>query len=162
MRRSQHDGPRRLQRELYGRNGPNVGWVCPEPGTPCIPKCGDKKKNGYEQCDDGNSKSGDGCSSSCLLEPGYVCVALGTPCKKAICGQNGKEADEGCDDGNTIYGDGCSGQCQNEPTFDSNGTADLVCGDGIHTAGEACDDGNANSGDGCSETLRRRGWLSVQ
>lgn len=26
-----------------------------------------------EECDDGNGKSGDGCSSTCKLEPNYVC-----------------------------------------------------------------------------------------
>lgn len=127
-----------------------AAWVCPTPGQLCLPKCGDGKKYGYEQCEDGNTKSGDGCSVSCLIEPGYVCGAVGTACTKAICGQNGKEADEGCDDGNLVYGDGCSGICQNEPTFSAAGDAVIACGDGIHTSGEGCDDGNKNSGDGCS------------
>jgi fibro-slime domain-containing protein len=130
--------------------GITVGWVCPQAGKPCLPKCGDGKINGYEQCEDGNAKSGDGCSSACRLEPGFVCPTKGALCTKAICGKNGVEADEGCDDGNTVYGDGCSGQCQNEPTFNTDGSAKIVCGDGIHAAGEACDDGNKNSGDGCS------------
>ena len=30
-----------------------------------------------ETCDDGNSKSGDGCSSECKLEDGYVCAVVG-------------------------------------------------------------------------------------
>ncbi|MDD4878324.1 MAG: MopE-related protein [Candidatus Nanoarchaeia archaeon] len=34
-------------------------------------KCGDGIINGPEQCDDGNKKSGDGCSSACLLETAY-------------------------------------------------------------------------------------------
>lgn len=33
------------------------------------PICGNNKIEGYEQCDDGNTKSGDGCSSHCKLEP---------------------------------------------------------------------------------------------
>ena len=127
-----------------------TGFVCFEPGKACIPKCGDGLKKGYEQCEDGNAKSGDGCSSACLIEPGYVCGAVGVACAKAVCGMNGKEADEGCDDSNTVYGDGCSGQCQNEPKFMSDGTAIAACGDGIHLGTEACDDGNTNNGDGCS------------
>jgi cysteine-rich repeat protein len=129
----------------------NTTWVCPTAGKPCIPKCGDKIKVGYEQCEDGNSVSGDGCSSACLTEPGYVCAAVATACYKAICGQNGKEADEGCDDGNTVYGDGCSGACQNEPTFSPAGVLNSKCGDGILTGSEGCDDGNTNPGDGCDD-----------
>jgi len=130
------------------------GFVCPEQGKPCIPKCGDKVIKGYEKCEDGNSKSGDGCSASCLIEPGYVCTGLGTPCTKAICGKNGKEADEGCDDGNVVYGDGCSGVCQNEPTFAADGTVNVACGDGIRVSSEDCDDGNVNPGDGCDANCK--------
>lgn len=44
------------------------------------PKCGDGMTSGAETCDDGNTTSGDGCSSTCMLEtlagvescPGYV------------------------------------------------------------------------------------------
>ncbi|MEI9947885.1 MAG: DUF4215 domain-containing protein [Pseudomonadota bacterium] len=131
-----------------------AGFVCPEQGKPCMPKCGDNLLKGYEKCEDGNSTSGDGCSAACLIEPGYVCGAVGTVCTKAICGKNGKEADEGCDDGNVVYGDGCSGVCQNEPTFAANGTPNVACGDGIHVSTEVCDDGNLNSGDGCDATCK--------
>jgi fibro-slime domain-containing protein len=127
------------------------GWVCPNAGKACIPKCGDGVKKGYETCEDGNSKSGDGCSSACLTEPGYVCNTVGMPCTKAVCGNSIVEADEGCDDGNTVYGDGCSGACQNEPTFTAGGVLNSKCGDGILTpsTGEVCDDGNTKAGDGC-------------
>jgi cysteine-rich repeat protein len=32
------------------------------------PRCGDGTVNGPEQCDDGNSQVGDGCSPTCLRE----------------------------------------------------------------------------------------------
>ena len=35
--------------------------------------CGDGVRSVGEECDDGNSRSGDGCSSSCHLEQGYKC-----------------------------------------------------------------------------------------
>jgi cysteine-rich repeat protein len=38
--------------------------------------CGDKSKAGWEQCDDGNTKGGDGCSTACQLEPFPSCKAL--------------------------------------------------------------------------------------
>ena len=28
----------------------------------------------FKQCDDGNIISGDGCNSSCQIEPGYTCA----------------------------------------------------------------------------------------
>lgn len=42
------------------------GDVC---DLPPEPKCGDGKKEGAEQCDDGNDQPGDGCSSACKKEP---------------------------------------------------------------------------------------------
>lgn len=35
--------------------------------------CGDGKKMGEHECDDGNLVDGDGCDSTCHVEPGYVC-----------------------------------------------------------------------------------------
>ena len=39
----------------------------------CIENCGDGKNYGINQCDDGNLIDGDGCSSSCLIEEGWMC-----------------------------------------------------------------------------------------
>lgn len=35
---------------------------------------------GSEQCDDGNSVNGDGCTNDCTIEAGYVCMPPGAPC----------------------------------------------------------------------------------
>ncbi len=70
------------------------------------PGCGDGVISGNEQCDDGNTADGDGCSHTCMLEGGV------TP----SCGDGILEAGEGCDDGNTVGGDGCSAVCQSEST----------------------------------------------
>lgn len=48
----------------------------------CVDFCGDGKKFSellvqlydYNECDDGNSESGDGCSSSCQVEPNFACT----------------------------------------------------------------------------------------
>ncbi|MCE9672855.1 Ig-like domain-containing protein [Myxococcus stipitatus] len=45
--------------------------------------CGDGAIDGSELCDDGNPRSGDGCSSTCEVEPGYTCT--GEP---SICDNN--------------------------------------------------------------------------
>ena len=36
--------------------------------------CGDSEPDLGEQCDDGNTTSGDGCSNTCLVEAGAVCT----------------------------------------------------------------------------------------
>jgi len=40
----------------------------------CDAVCGDAQLTGTEQCDDGNAQSGDGCSATCKIEPGYSCT----------------------------------------------------------------------------------------
>ena len=59
------------------------------PDGPCVAVCGDgivfdfDSGNGKpkEQCDDGNTVAGDGCSPTCQTEPGYACTisAAATP-----------------------------------------------------------------------------------
>lgn len=39
----------------------------------CVETCGDGKKF-YDECDDGNTANGDGCSSLCKVESGWTCV----------------------------------------------------------------------------------------
>ncbi len=39
----------------------------------CTVICGDGVKTGTEDCDDGNARSGDGCSASCKTEGGFTC-----------------------------------------------------------------------------------------
>ena len=128
--------------------------------------CGDGTLNTLvgEQCDDGNSTSGDGCSNQCLaefcgdaiLQPGLGedCDAgnetdtCNADCTNAACGDGtwNATAGEECDDGNLVNADGCSSQCLAEFCGDSMIQADLL--------GEECDDGNSTGGDGCSATCQ--------
>ena len=94
------------------------------------PVCGDGILSGSEQCDDGNTVSGDGCDATCVLEG------------EEVCGDGILSESEQCDDGNTVSGDGCDAECTVEDEH--------VCGDGEITGSEQCDDGNTASGDGCS------------
>ena len=142
------------------------GWVCDNSGqlmTPSQPssctytvKCGDKKIGGSETCDDGNTTSGDGCSSTCQLEPGWVCPVVGRACKANACGDGIVAGTETCDDGGTTSGDGCSATCKREdgwvcPTAGS-ACRKTVCGDKTTEGSEQCDDGNLVPYDGCSPT----------
>jgi cysteine-rich repeat protein len=92
--------------------------------------CGNNVLELGEQCDDGNTTPGDGCSATCTIETAPVC------------GNRVVELGEECDDGNTTSGDGCSDMCLIE---------EAVCGNSIVEVGEECDDGNTVSGDGCSD-----------
>lgn len=67
-----------------------------------------------EACDDGNTISGDGCSSTCVIEPGYVCLGGGLTTRDVCfedCGDGKNYGHFACDDGNTVSGDGCSAAC---------------------------------------------------
>lgn len=119
--------------------------------------CGNGKSHSLnEDCDDGNTVDGDGCSASCKIETGWDCS---TKIKCApICGDNKKVVDvEECDDGNLIDGDGCSSNCKVELSYSCEG-GDLTkkdicivtCGNNVRDAKEECDDGNVRNGDGCS------------
>ncbi len=139
---------------------PNVGGN----GGPCTKApantCGDGVLGGIEQCDDGNTVVGDGCTATCGVEAGYTCPMPGAACKKIeVCGDGVVDLDIGeqCDDGGAISGDGCTATCILEPNFvcPTPGAACVTtvkCGDGKVTGSETCDDGNAVSADGCSAT----------
>jgi len=142
------------------------GWSCDNSGQTLVPPvasacknttvCGDKKITGAETCDDGNTKSGDGCSSACQLEPGWVCPVVGAACRAAACGDGIVAGSEGCDDGNTTSGDGCLSTCQLEPGWvcptANKPCRKTVCGDRVVEGSEQCDDGNLIPYDGCSPT----------
>jgi len=100
--------------------------------------CGDGTVDSGEDCDDGNTVDGDGCSATCNIEPPIA----------PVCGNNLVESGEQCDDGNTVNADGCSSTCQNEQALDP------VCGNGTVESGEECDDGNTIDDDGCSSTCQ--------
>ncbi|CDW85321.1 UNKNOWN [Stylonychia lemnae] len=137
--------------------------------------CGDSINQEYEQCDDGNTSSGDGqkliyhkycifrCSSTCTTETGFFCTGARlakTTCYES-CGDGKKftTAATACDDGNNIDGDGCSTDCVIEtgftcttPGVGGKTTCTENCGDGRNMRVRACDDGNTANGDGCSST----------
>jgi cysteine-rich repeat protein len=81
----------------------------PPPPPPPDPVCGDgvlQTSNG-EECDDGNTADGDGCSSRCRLE----IEEPPPPPADPICGNGIVEDGEQCDDGNDVPRDGCY-RCQ--------------------------------------------------
>jgi cysteine-rich repeat protein len=125
--------------------------------------CGDLVIEAPEECDDGNTTSGDGCSNVCVVElcsDGIVQAGIGeqcddgnltnndgcsSSCQNEICGDSVQQTSEQCDDGNIVSDDGCSNVCVTE-----------FCSDTIVQAGigEQCDDGNLTNSDGCSSTCQ--------
>ena len=102
-------------------------------------KCGNMiiDKEIGEQCDDGNTVGGDGCSADCLWVERCGNGHKDQPFKDA----NGNPdlndpRNEVCDDGNNVDGDGCSADCRSAEG----------CGNGTIDPGEECDDGKNPDG----------------
>lgn len=51
--------------------------VCVVLTTRLAGRCGDGVRAAAEECDDGNSINGDGCTSLCALEKGFGCISVG-------------------------------------------------------------------------------------
>ncbi len=91
--------------------------------------CGDTQLGGVEQCDDGNTRNGDGCSALCVNE-----IA-------PSCGDFILQSNETCDDGGNEDGDGCSSSCTIELPVEDRACApgDLDC-----LVPPACENGAAS------------------
>jgi cysteine-rich repeat protein len=124
--------------------------------TATVSNCGNGIIDQNEQCDDGNTVNGDGCSSTCQVESGAVCATPGQLCKissTTTCGDSKIDLGEECDDGNQVNGDGCSSTCKIESGFTCTTTTEqspatticqAICGDGIVSGAEECDLGSSN------------------
>ena len=126
--------------------------------------CGNGSLDPGEDCDDGNTTAGDGCSAACKLETDWACPNVGQPCiSTVVCGDGRISGNEACDDRNTVDGDGCSADCSQVEVGWVCTAPGLrcqpKCGDGILTGLEECDDGNTTAGDGCSAVCKvEAGW----
>jgi cysteine-rich repeat protein len=133
--------------------GPDAG---PDASPPdAAGRCGNSDLDTGEKCDDGNTMPGDGCNASCQIEPGWICIAPGSPCLHLMyCGDGHIDPPEMCDDGNAMPGDGCSGACGSSPTSRVDAGATVRVDDRAATASsrnlEACDDGTTAGTHGCS------------
>jgi cysteine-rich repeat protein len=138
----------------------DVSGIQPPP-----PPCGNAVVDVLEDCDDGNTTDGDGCSVTCTVESGWTCSGEPSVCASLTsCGDGLLQSPESCDDGNTTDGDGCSAACQPESGWACSGEPSVCvpttpCGDGHIDPGEGCDDGNQAAADGCSNLCQvESGW----
>lgn len=147
------NGAQALSRDCDQFDDGSVNGTCPE--------CPNGTVDGTEECDDGNSVNGDGCTDQCVDEfCGDAVVndsgaedcddgpansdtapnACRLDCSLPSCGDGvvDDEYDEVCDEG------GATPTCDADCTLPS-------CGDGITNpdAGEQCDDANTDNTDGC-------------
>ncbi|HEV8320051.1 MAG TPA: DUF4215 domain-containing protein [Myxococcota bacterium] len=120
--------------ETYIEGGETGGPFTLDVTCAAPPVCGNGAVEAGEECDDGNTTPGDGCSAACTLEPG-------------ICGDGVLNLGEECDDGNTTPGDGCDAGCQLEGVGACGPEVPAACGDSIAddvtTAGLAVNDWTA-------------------
>ncbi|MBU0767332.1 hypothetical protein KKF55_06190 [Patescibacteria group bacterium] len=111
-------------------------YTCRRPGT-----CGNGRLEGQEQCDDGNSKGGDGCSVGCMREPSYYCPN----CEGVTC-----TGGQVCTVSNTSTAFGGSPTCRDPNNLVTGVVTCSACGNGRPDLGEECDDGNTVNTDACT------------
>ncbi|OGZ80129.1 MAG: hypothetical protein A2353_02595 [Candidatus Staskawiczbacteria bacterium RIFOXYB1_FULL_38_37] len=136
---------------------------CHADPQPEEPVCGNSAVESDEQCDDGNTSNGDGCSSTCQTEtPANPedynnqedCENAGFYWYNNSCHElpyvppqpedyNNQEDCESA--GFYWYDDSCHADPQPE---------EPVCGNSAVESDEQCDDGNTSGGDGCSSTCQ--------
>jgi cysteine-rich repeat protein len=127
--------------------------------------CGDGVRENAEECDDGNTTPGDGCSSDCLNESGTcgdnkLDRLFQEQCEPLLpsllpCGPNCRYILPLCGNGTMNAGESCDAGAANADTPGSLCRTDCSrkrCGDGILDPGELCDDGNLAPGDSCDRT----------
>jgi len=121
-----------------GGDGPGSGGSGGSGGGGVITfYCGDGNIDVGEACDDANERSRDGCSSTCEIEPPFVCT--GEPSECTLFGNGTVDFGEECDDGNFDDGDGCSagaeieGTCSDPVAIDLN-TDGVIYSGSVETA----------------------------
>jgi cysteine-rich repeat protein len=127
--------------------------------------CGNSVVEPGEQCDDGNTMSGDGCDAACQNEAptGWTCdVNYYNAMDGCDCGCGIIDPD--CPDATNASCDYCDdvGSCDTSSSgcpglIDPNNNAVCimtVCGNSVLEPGEQCDDGNTTSMDGCDATCQ--------
>ena len=107
-------------------------------GGDCVRACGDGRRTAGEECDDGNTDDGDGCSSVCEIEVPFSCWEndAGLSTCENTCGDGLVQPNEECD---------VPERSDTEPDMCRTNCLFAHCGDGVLDSGETCDDGDANS-----------------
>ncbi len=132
--------------------------------------CGNGSVDSGEECDDGNTQDGDGCSKTCGWETRiHICpdaladettmvfntvlayVQTCTASNGVACTSWNPPDDPTTEYNTTPATDSCRFRCADNYIWNNaDCIPEAVCGDNLIEGAEECDDGNQNSGDGCS------------
>ncbi len=155
----------------YGGGELACSPICQFVLTGCTNACGNGYIEGDEACDDGNNRSGDGCSTACVVEEGWACEAGNPSACAPVCLDGQVVGDEDCDmenlDGETCVGLGYYGgelECDFSCAFDESDCAAAGrCGDGAIQGdfSEVCD-GAELGGQSCEGLGYYGGTLACQ
>lgn len=112
---------------------------CPQGLVPiaeadCETICGDGQWIQGKECDDGNLEDGDGCSSTCTIEPGWACSPHPSVPDLALC----SDVDE-CEDA------GANNCSSNAVCNNTEGSYFCTCQEGFYGNGYLCSDCPSNS-----------------
>jgi cysteine-rich repeat protein len=113
-------------------------------GDPAV--CGDGQITaGVEQCGDGNTRDGDGCSSICSIEPGWTCSGTPSTCTRTDGGTPQADAGTGGqhDAGAADTAPACTVSCDRTTSDNCTGStcrcgSGPVCGSGARCVLGAC------------------------
>lgn len=144
--------------ELTACSGVAEGGACELDGAAGIcrdgvclqSRCGNSRLESGEACDDGNRKSGDGCSSDCL--------------STEVCGNGILDDAEGCDCGGVagVLNPRCASPNSDDVTAECSLTCQSrECGDGVRNGLEDCD-GRDLGGATCASTGLYSGTLACR
>lgn len=121
--------------------------------------CGNWLREWSEQCDDSNTKDGDGCDSTCIIEKWYICDESWVECsdideckQKDVCGSNAS-----CSNLPGSYACAC------EAWYTGDGILCTACSAWTYDAGDsclACDSGSYSS-TGATSCLVCISWYEV-
>ena len=95
------------------QTAPGTATPTPTPSPTSPPGCGNRVIIAPEECDDGNTTDGDGCSASCQSEDGWTCAGQPSVCAPT-CGDGKVRGSEKCDLGpeNGQLDSGCTSDCK--------------------------------------------------
>ena len=102
--------------------------------------CGDGYKEVPEACDDGNSRGGDGCSATCGVEAGYVCLTSGVY-EASVCERATVQSEQAFEPGTSrglLDGDAATGAAGGSGSSSSSSSSSSSGGD---AGGDGGDDG---------------------
>ena len=147
VRRRQHRLGRRVQLDLPGGAGLAVPARRTRSASPSRAATGSSPAT--SSATTATPTSGDGCSSTCKLEPGLRLrdpghAARSRSATRPCAATARRRASRSATTATSIPYDGCSPTCTIEPKC-SGGTCTAVCGDGLKFPQEQCDDGNTIS-----------------